>query len=321
LLERIVNSLIIPVYKNEENIPALMAALAGINAQVKNLEVVFVVDGSPDRSYELLAERIPQSGLHAQLLLLSRNFGSYSAIRAGLQAGRGMRFAVMAADLQEPPELVIDFFRILETENIDVVIGTRESRSDPFFSRLASSTFWRLYRFVVPEIPSGGVDVFGFNFKFRDAVLRLDESHSSLVALLFWMGFRRKLVSYRRLPRLHGRSAWTLRRKYIYFKDSMFSFTDLPIRMLTGMGTLGVIFSLVMSVVVVVGRLVGWVNVPGYSATVLTIIFFGALNLMGLGIIGTYAWRTYENTKRRPHSIVMEATDFHPNANNLTRAS
>ena len=305
------NSLIIPVYKNAENIPALLAALKELNRQISNLEVIFVVDGSPDASASLLTQLLPTSGLKAQLLILSRNFGSYPAIRSGLIAARGERFAVMAADLQEPPELVTTFFKVLETEPVDIVIATRESRSDPFLSKLASNTFWAMYKkFVVPEMPQGGVDVFACNMVFRDQLVRLDESHSSLVALLFWMGFRRKEVSYTRSARQHGKSAWSFKKKYTYLKDSIFSFTDVPIKLLTWIGTLGILFSVMMAIIVLLSRLAGWVTIPGYSATVLTVIFFGALNLLGLGIIGTYAWRTYENTKRRPSSLVMTQVDF-----------
>ena len=305
------NSLVIPVYKNAENIPSLIAALKELDREIASLEVVFVVDGSPDSSAILLSQLLPASGITAQLLLLSRNFGSFAAIRAGLQAARGERFAVMAADLQEPPELVTTFFKVLETEPVDIVIGTRESRADPVLSRLPSIIFWKIYKkFVVPEIPEGGVDVFACNVGFRNHLLLLDESHSSLVALLFWMGFRRKVVSYTRQAREHGKSAWTFKKKYVYFKDSIFSFTDVPIRLLTWVGTMGILFSVMMAAIVLLGRLTGWIIVPGYSATVLTIIFFGALNLLGLGIVGTYAWRTYENTKRRPSVLVMKQIDF-----------
>ena len=307
------NSLIVPVYKNAENIPALIVALQELNRQISNLEVVFVVDGSPDLSASLLKELLPASGLSAQLLLLSRNFGSYAAIRAGLIAARGERFAVMAADLQEPPELVTKFFDVLEFEQVDIVIATRESRADPLLSRLASNVFWAMYKkFVVADMPKGGVDVFACNRVFRDHLVRLDESHSSLVALLFWMGFRRKEVAYVRQARQLGKSAWTFKKKYVYFKDSVFSFTDTPIKLLTWIGMSGIAFSVLMAFVVLLSRFAGWVSVPGYSATVLTIIFFGALNLLGLGIIGTYSWRTYENTKRRPSALVMSQTDFVP---------
>ena len=307
------NSLIIPVYKNEKNIPALLRTLEGLNKEVPSLEIVFVVDGSPDNSAILLEEMLYGSILTAQLIVHSRNFGSFSAIRTGLQNARGKNFAVMAADLQEPPELIYLFFQILATEKFDVVLAARESRTDPIFSKISSTFFWKMYKkFVVPEMPEGGVDVFACNQMFRDHLLRLDESHSSLIAQLFWMGFRRNVIFYKRLPRKEGHSSWTLRKKITYLKDSVFSFTDLPIRLLGWIGGVGMIVSLLIGIAVLWAKLSNSVEVPGYAATVILIIFFGAMNLSGLGIIGIYAWRTYENTKKRPLSLIMTKIEFQP---------
>src|SRR5690606_37671801 len=118
-----------------------------------------VVDGSPDRSYEILREALPSQKFASQLILLSRNFGSFMAIRMGLQYGNGERFAVMAADLQEPPELVERIEHALRTEPVDVVVGARIARHDPVISRLLSRVFWGLYRrYVVKDMPPGGID-------------------------------------------------------------------------------------------------------------------------------------------------------------------
>jgi glycosyltransferase involved in cell wall biosynthesis len=305
-------SLVIPVYKNEGSIPELVEAVRGMNVALGGeLEVVFVVDGSPDRSWLALSQALPASGLEAQLLLLSRNFGSFAAIRAGLEVARGEYFAVMAADLQEPPELVLEGFRELAGGELDVVIGTREARDDPLGSRIASGIFWGLYRrFVVPEMPPGGVDVFACNRQFRDHLMELRESHSSLISMLFWLGFRRKNIGYRRSARKHGKSAWTLRKKFRYLSDSIFAFTDLPNRMLIWLGGFGIAISAVLGLITIVGRLFGLITVPGYAATILAIAFFGALNLFGLGLVGSYAWRAYENSKLRPLSIVQSRRAF-----------
>ncbi len=158
-------SLVIPVYRNEESIPDLLTALAGIDRALGGgLEVVFVVDGSPDRSLARLVELLPRAGFTAKILEMSRNFGAFAAIRAGLTEASGPYFAVMAADLQEPPELAVEFFRRLEQDTCDVVCGVRTARDDPWRSRLASNLFWAVYRRLVqPEMPPGGVDVFGCN--------------------------------------------------------------------------------------------------------------------------------------------------------------
>jgi polyisoprenyl-phosphate glycosyltransferase len=307
-----VYSLIIPVYKNEGSIPDLIEVLKNMNKHLGgDLETVLVVDGSPDKSYARLRELLPLSGLKSKLVLLSRNFGSFAAIRTGLQHATGEYFGVMAADLQEPPELVQEFFSTLRTEPFDVVIGTREARADPLLSSLSSRIFWACYKkFVVPEMPWGGVDVFGCNKAFRNQLLQLEESHSSLIAQLFWLGFRRKLVSYTRQLRKHGKTAWTFRKKLTYLMDSVFAFSDLPIRLLIGVGGGAFVLSVILACVVLVGRFLGWVSVPGYAATMLVVLFFGTLNLLSLGLIGSYAWRTYENTKQRPLAIPMRVESF-----------
>lgn len=299
-------SVVIPVYKNEASIPRLIQALSAMNQDLNGeMEVVFVVDGSPDQSYALLRDALDTLAFPAQLLAHSRNFGSFPAIRTGLSAARGDYFGVMAADLQEPPELLVEFFRLLAADACDVTIGTRVGRNDPLASRLASGLFWGLYRrLVVHDMPKGGVDVFGCNRQFRDQLLRLEESRSSLIALIFWLGFRRRLVGYERQLRQEGQSAWTLSKKVDYMMDSIFAFTDYPIRLLTRLGALGSLLSAILGIIVLAAKLSGSIEVPGYAATMITVSFLGALNLFGLGLVGTYAWRAYENSKQRPLAVV-----------------
>ena len=197
---------------------------------------------------------------------------------------------------------------------LDVVVGARETRSDPLLDRIPAKIFWRVYRkFVFPEMPIGGIDVFGCNQAFRDQLLRLEESHSSLIAQIFWMGFRRKTVTYHRIARRHGKSGWSFRKKVNYLLDSIFSFTDLPIRILMIYGAIGTLFTLVLGAITLVVRTAGWIEVPGYATTILTVLFFGVLNIFGIGLVGSYAWRAYENTKRRPLAIVLNQTQFNGN--------
>ena len=307
-------SLIIPVYRNEESIPDLLEVLTSLNDRLDGeLEAVFVVDGSPDQSYDVLRRALPARPFASELLTLSRNFGSIAAIRSGLAHAHGPFFAFMAADLQEPPELVEEMFRTLAEGSVDITVGARTGRDDPLPSRWASAVFWKLYRrFIQKEVPPGGVDIFGCNRAVRDQLLEIREANTSLVGLLFWVGFRRKLIPYSRLQRRHGQSSWTLRRRFTYLMDSVFGFSDLPIRLLMVAGLVGLTFAIVMSVLVLVARLSGLVDVPGYAATALLITFFAGLNSFGLGLIGSYVWRAFENTKGRPESIVMDTQSFRP---------
>jgi glycosyltransferase involved in cell wall biosynthesis len=299
-------SVVIPVYKNEASISRLLQALSAISFELNDkMEAVFVVDGSPDRSFALLRDALDGLDFPAQVLVHSRNFGSFAAIRSGLIAARGNYFGVLAADLQEPPELLIAFFKALEADECDVAIGIRTGRNDPLMSRMASGIFWGLYRrLVVHDMPKGGVDVFGCNRAFRDQLLKLEESFSSLIALIFWLGFRRKFFGYERIARQEGKSSWTLRKKIDYMMDSLFAFTDYPIRLLIRIGAAGCMLSVLFGAVVLLSHLSGRITVPGYAATMLVVLFLGTLNLFGLGLVGTYAWRGYENSKQRPLAVV-----------------
>jgi len=305
-------SLVIPVYLNEENIPDLLDAINLLEKKLNGtLEIVFVVDGSPDRSYVLLAEALSSYPIASQLLSLSRNFGSFAAIRVGIEVARGKHVAVIAADLQEPPELVQSFFDILQRDEADVVFGMRTSREDSFFYRWCSEIFWALYRrFVIPDIPKGGIDIFACNQHVKEAVLQIAEPNSSLIAQLIWVGFRRKFVPYIRRRREKGKSAWKLGRRFRYMLDSLFSFSDLPVMLLLWVGGSGMAISILLGLVTLFARLAGNIKVPGYTPLILVQLFFFSLLLLSQGIIGSYLWRAFENTKKRPLTLVRLHTYF-----------
>lgn len=305
-------SLVVPVYGNEGSIEDLIRAIEGIRASVEGpFEAIFVIDGSPDRSHERLTSGLPKASFRSRIISLTRNFGAFSAIRVGLEAAQGARIAVMAADLQEPPSLVLEFDRLLRVGNCDVVFGRRESREDPWSTVVVSGVFWWCYRqLVIRDVPSGGVDVFALTHVFRDRLLALREANSSLLAQLFWIGGRRGIVPYSRERRRYGKSAWTLRKKMRYFADSVFAFTDLPIRLLMALGVISLLMACALGSITLFARMTGLVEVPGYTGTMLVILFFGALNALGLGVVGTYAWRTFENTKARPLALIHSEEAF-----------
>ncbi|HEY9139959.1 MAG TPA: glycosyltransferase family 2 protein [Bryobacteraceae bacterium] len=306
-------SLVIPVYKNQENLDRLLGELVKLAGGFPGeLEVVFVIDGSPDACYEILRQRLPRLPLRAQLISLTRNFGSFSAIAAGLAHGGGDYFAALAADLQEPPELVLEFYRQMHSGAADIVFGCRAGRGDPWSSRLSAGVFWFLYRsFVIHDMPAGGVDVFGCTRRVRDELLRLHEANTNLIALLLWLGFRRSFVPYRRSKRAEGRSAWTLRKKLRYALDSIFTFTDLPLRLLLITGLTGTLLSALVSCIVVTARALGGVSVPDYAPIVLAICFFGGLTTFALGVLGQYLWLTLQNARGRPNFLVASRESFH----------
>lgn len=300
-------SIVIPVYGNEENVPSLVARLTEIMQDLPtDSEVVFVVDGSPDGSYEALAAALPQAAFRSQLLQHSRNFGSFAAIRTGLAAAKGAAIGVMAADLQEPAELMVEFQRALASGSVDVAVGRRIARDDPALSSLSSRTFWGLYRRTIArEMPPGGVDVFGCTKAVANELVAMNEANSSLVAQLYWVGFRRVEIPYERQRREHGTSSWTLRKRVKYLLDSVFSFTNLPLDLLLLTGMFGSVVVLAVAVVILCFYLAGGITEPGYAPLMLTILFSTFLTITSIGIVGAYVWRIFDNTKQRPSSIVM----------------
>jgi glycosyltransferase involved in cell wall biosynthesis len=306
-----VNSLVVPVYDNAESIVALVEAVRHIDdLTIGELEVVFVLDGSPDNSNELLLSTLNATPMRARLVEHSRNFGSFAAIRTGMRIARGRYIAVMAADLQEPNALIVEFFNRLASAEVDVVVGRRVNRKDrgASFSRL----YWSLYRrFVLKDVPPGGVDVFACTEAVRDVICALEDVHTSLVAQLFWVGFRRETIAYDRIPR-DRKSGWTTRRKFRYLSNSVFAFTDLPVRILWIVGIFGISLGVMVGFIILVARIAGAITVPGYAATVLILLLFLSLNSLGLGIIGSYVWRSYEGVKKRPGAIVREVVEILP---------
>lgn len=305
-------SVVVPVYGNAATLPQVIDRLTTVaNGLDGPLEVVFVVDGSPDDSLQVLQRTLPDAKISSQLVTHSRNFGSFPAIRTGLAAARGEFIGVMAADLQEPPELMEEFFEKLSAGEHDVVVGRRESRADPAMSSFLSRTFWNAYRRIInPEIPRGGVDVFGCSREVADRLLELKESHSSLVGLLYWVGYRRAEVPYERLVRTEGKSGWTFRKRLQYLLDSVFSFTDIPIRILTSVGVIGSILTVLIGIAVLASWATGQIDEVGYTPLMLTMLFSTFLLLAGLGVVGSYVWRAYENSKARPLSLARTRETF-----------
>ena len=264
-----------------------------------------MIDGSPDDSAERLIDARKRLPCRSKIVFHSRNFGSFTAIRTGLELSGGDHFAAMAADLQEPPDLIISFFERLEKDEADIIFGQRVGRRDPPLRALVSNPFWWTYRrLVLPDIPRGGVDLFACNRRVRDEILQIAEPNSSLIAQLFWLGFRRSFVPYVRRRRAHGRSGWSFSRRLRYMMDSICSFSDAPIQFVLGLGLFGCAMSIVLGVTTFFARLAGLIPEPGYASLFLVILFFGSAILVAQGIVGSYVWRAFENTKRRPLRII-----------------
>lgn len=307
-------SVVVPIYGNRDSLAALVDRLLAMNeARGGGLEGVFVVDGSPDDSLEVLREVLASSPLEAQVLSHSRNFGSAAAVRSGLAVARGDFVAVMAADLQEPTEVVNSFFDLLAAGECDIALGQRMGRDDPATSSAMANVYWRFYqRFINSEIPIGGVDIFGCTRAIATRILAFPETHTSLIALLYWLGYRRRYVAYTRQARHSGKSGWTFRRKVRQLFDSIYAFTDLPIILLQVIGVVGTFLSLLIGLIIFLAWLFGGIQQPGYTPIMIAIAGSTSALLLALGVVGSYVWRTYENSKRRPLELVATHEYFEP---------
>jgi dolichol-phosphate mannosyltransferase len=297
---------VVPVYGNAADLYALHERVSAAIASVPWLasELVFVDDGSPDDSFAVL-EALAAQDPRVRVLGLSRNFGSNAAILAGLAQATGDAVMTLAADLQDPPELVAPLTAAWR-DGAQVVLAVRRTREDPLASRLLASTFNRLFRLLVfPQFPKGGFDLMLLDRVVVDAILAMPEKNSYLFGQVLWVGFRRASVLYDREARRSGRSRWTLWRKVKYFIDAFTAFSYLPVRAASALGFLLALLGFAYATLVVVLRLRGDIVEPrGFSALLVVILVTSGAQLVVAGLVGEYLWRVLEEVRPRPPYVV-----------------
>ena len=305
-------SIVVPVYKNEGSIDQLLHRINEISAAVSGMvEAVFVVDGSPDKSLDTLRSQLPMAGFDAKVLLLSRNFGAFSAIRAGLREARGDATVVMAADLQEPTSLITNMLGIVQRDEADVAVGVRQSRKDGVVSRTLSAVFWKIFNRVSSlELPRGGVDIFALSRSARETLNTFEESSTSLIGLIYWMGFRRQEVPYHRVERRVGRSSWSLQKRINYAKDSVTAFSEFPLTVFLWSGAIGAIVSLVFALIGAFQYIFTSDHQSQREVTAIGLLFVASYLMAGLGVLGTYLWRIADNVRKRPDSITWKTWEI-----------
>ncbi|MEP7063560.1 MAG: glycosyltransferase family 2 protein [Betaproteobacteria bacterium] len=301
-------SVVIPVYFNEGSLPGLFTALLDVEQALcergLTLQLVFVDDGSGDGSHAELM-RIKAARPATTVVKLTRNFGAVPAIRTGLRFVTGDAFAFLAADLQDPPGLVVEMVDRWRAGS-KFVIAERETRGDPMVSRLLSRVYyWLLRKLVLPGYPAGG-----FDLALMDRVMLQplrDSAKSAFLPLLaYWLGYRPDVLRYDRRPRVHGRSRWTLRKRFRAFVDVMLGFSVTPIRAISAVGAIVSLASFVYGAAVVFAAFVGHIPVPGFSTLVALVTFLLGLIILMLGVIGEYLWRIFDESNRRPEAVVDE---------------
>lgn len=303
-------SVVVPVYHNQSTLPALNARLTRTceDIGVTHFEVVCVNDGSADNSGVILAE-IASRDPRVRVVTLSRNFGSQAAIMAGLAHATGDHVAVIAADLQEPPELIAELWRACQT-GVEIALATRSTRADPWATRLFANLFYRaLRRFAIPAMPPGGFDCFVMSRRVSDLLLAQARPNLYLPGELLWLGFSRAVIPYERLARPSGKSMWTFWKKVRFLLDSFVAFSYAPIRLTSAIGLFVAIAGFAYAAVILGLRLTTGFPIEGWASLAVIVLVLGGVQLVVIGTLGEYLWRALDLARGRPLYVVASVTN------------
>jgi len=294
------------VFCNEGSLRPLFDALreveAGLDARGIDLEVVCVDDGSHDGSFAVL-RALKEARPATRLVKLTRNFGAVRAARTGLRFVTGDCFLFLAADLQDPPGLILEMAdRWLQGSKY--VLCVRKERTDSLSSKIFSALFYRLIRRTVArDYPRGGYDLALMDRVFQPYLL--DSAKNVNTPLFaFWLGFKPDVLEYVRQKRLHGRSGWTFAKRFKFFLDSLLGFSIVPVRAMSVFGALTALVSFAYGSVIAVNALRGVRGAPGFATIVVITSFLFGIVIMMLGVIGEYLWRIYDEVSRKPDSVI-----------------
>ncbi|MGK7924653.1 MAG: glycosyltransferase family 2 protein, partial [Spirulina sp.] len=288
-------------------LPEELEQLALANQNHFATEIVFVDDGSKDKTFALVRELTPQY-FTFKAIRLARNFKSYIAILAGIQNATGDYVTFLPQDLQEPPDLVYRLFLEIR-QGYDVAWAVRRTRADRFFDKVSSHLFHRLMHFVWPEWPKTGADMFMISRPVADVLLSMQEKNSHITGQILWSGFRQTRIRYDRQRRKTGKSGWSFWKKVELAISVITQFSYLPIRACTVLGMGLAFLGFLYGILIAIERLTRQISVEGWSALMVVILLIGGFQLIFLGVIGEYLWRIFDEVRKRPVYIVMEKID------------
>lgn len=300
-------SVVIPVFNEAEGLSELRRRLTEVlgNAHL-SFEVILVDDGSQDHSRSLMTD-FHQEDERFRALFLSRNFGHQIAITAGLMHAKGDTIAIMDADLQDPPEVLKDFWKKLK-EGYDVVYGVRRNRKEHVFKRLGYYIFYRLLNKLSDyPIPLDSGDFCLMSRRIVDHLNKMSEGHRYLRGLRAWSGFRQTGIEYERAHRYTGPSKYTFTKLFNLALDGLMSFSAIPVRSVIQFGFLTAVTSFVIGLVHLILKLFNIGNWPsGFASLFLLVAFLGGIQLITIGMIGEYIARVHMEVKKRPLFLVSE---------------
>jgi dolichol-phosphate mannosyltransferase len=303
---------VIPVYNEELCIPMLVKRLEELSKQIENtrVEVIFVDDHSTDNSPVLLKEACRQNEGY-RYLRLSRNSGSHIAILAGLEYTRGHCAIFLAADLQDPPELIPEMLKLWRAGN-HVVWAAREHREGiSWFEKISANAFyWLLNRFGQISLPPRGSDFALLDRTVIESLLRSASASPSVVGEITRLGFRQTQIPYTKAKRQFGRSKWKFGRKLHALIDAFVLFSYVPLRVMSYLGVASSLFGFIYALVVISLRLLAKAPIEGWASLMVVVLVLGGLQMIMLGVLGEYLWRTLEEARQRPRYFLEDTYGF-----------
>lgn len=306
-------SCVLPVYYNEG---ALTKTLSRLKKRVLDAnpdyaaEIIFVDDGSGDGSYqELIGLRNENPDL-VKVVKLTRNFGQVNALMAGFAQAKGRCVVAMSADGQDPVDLINDMLKGHFDDGYELVICHREDRDETYTRKLTSEIFYSLVRRLsFSNMPVGGFDFFLMGRRALDVLLRNAEAHSFLQGQILWTGYPVKYISYRRQAREIGSSRWTVSKKVTYLIDGVMSYSSMPIRFMSLAGLAIASSGFLYALFIIATRLMFGSVIQGWAAIMVVILVLGGIQLLMLGVIGEYMWRTLAQSRGRDAYVIEEILD------------
>lgn len=301
-------SVIIPVYFNEGS---LKKTFTQLNEKVitqnkdKKGEIIFVDDGSGDNSLEELIQIQKENPGLVKVVKFTRNFGQYFAKLAGHKLAKGKCMISIAADLQDPPELINLMLYHFFNDKHDIVAGTRTARDESFYRRITSKMFYSiLKKLVFKNFPMQGFDFHLVSRRVANLIIANKETNPFFQGQLLWTGFKIKYLSYKRGKRNVGKSRWTLAKKVKLLIDAVLSYSYFPIRLMSVFGLVMSALGFIWAIWIFVGRLLGTTPVKGWAPMMIMILVLSGIQMIMLGIIGEYLWRTLDQVRNRQPYII-----------------
>lgn len=303
-------SIILPVYNEEDNISEVYKRVTkALRPLRKTIELIFVNDGSQDKTLQKV-RALQRRSKNVKIVNFSRNYGHQAAVTAGLDHSSGKYVAILDADLQDPPEVLPQFFKKLD-EGYDVVYAIRKNRKEGPIKRGAYAAFYRLLSAISSiSIPLDSGDFCVMKQRVVATMRRMPERNRFVRGIRSWVGFKQIGLAYDRHERFGGTSQYTFHKLLKLAIDGMLSFSYIPLRMMTVGGMLAFVVSVIGVFIAIYLRLFTDTFVPGFATTIILLLFSGGIIILGLGIIGEYIARIYDEVKQRPPYIIESLYGF-----------